>query len=1025
MKVQLTTVAAVLAASVSLAQSGREISVSRVSDAALRVGLAPSGSEGALWVAFGATDGGSTTNGWENVVRVKSLPVAACGVPFAVPADWKTSDVFYRFFVFSDETDRYSSYLVEGASSPNGGLHVDTGVVIDGTTMPETRVRLEMTPIDGSWPVCGIANPEPYFFLGMNGSNGEICYGDGKENAFCGAYMSLNRKSLFDLDFRAGTYQVLDLESDPPAMLLNATDIKRQKTSGANTFWLFGYNGEGAQRRMTIFSAEMWQFGELVANMTPAVLNGVVCLWDNVRLKHLMPVNGSGNPATLTEVGARRALEASSTKTFSSRAADDPASLQVPDGYTVGQMIVANGGGANGMPFVNTGVRPTQNTRVVMTVDVQGSHEYWFGCWDSAWNNGAFAMGNDAVGTYVGWGGDGRGTVMPLVENGLHVLDLSSNGAFVDGVSVRDGLGSATFGLRQELYLFAQNRCGSPAYREVSSTQNIHCYSCKIYDGELLLCDYVPCARNQDELAGFYDLVQGNFCTNGGTGMLVCSKLTKAISAWATGYFGPVQPDGSSITVQVTNPPEGAGCTYEWSTDGGTTWSGVQPRFTEGGEYEVSCRISCEGYEPFTVKETVLVLAHDPQWTYDESKALLTDGTWKLSVEKAGDELTITGSGQSVLYPGVSLDLAKPVEGGFQIVAIGPSAFRKNDKLLSVALPATLREIAGYAFYACKELTTVSPFLPSSIVKIGPRAFEDCSVLTGDLTIGRIGGPTVEWVDGGSIQEDGCQFKMSTKRAGRITSVTLNAVTNVPNDCFYSCTSLTNVTVNSQLVSIGRYAFGVCSSLKTVTPFLPPSVTTIGGYAFSQCGVLAGDLEIGARNTDIAWTSRYDPNSEWTGQQFSQMFALRSVTIRGDIDHVPTNFLAMCSALETVRIESRTDFVFCAESLAGWDGRNPPIRDLYVRAFATFDNPTGKEVLRYRPDYKLRFWVPANNAKWQSWVASNVDPFDGLDPETKALYYAEFGEKAKKPVGLTHADASPSKQWLMWRPNIGMLIFVR
>ena len=693
---------------------------------------------------------------------------------------------------------------------------------------------------------------------------------------------------------------------------------------------------------------------------------------------------------------------------------------EVPSGYTVGQMIVAEGGGANGMPYVNTKVKPTQNTRVVMSVDVQGAHEYWFGCWDAAWNNGAFAMGNDAVGTYVGWGGDRRGTVMPLVGNGLHVLDLSSSGAFVDGVSVRDGLGSATFSLKQELYLFAQNRCGSPSYREGSSTQCIHCYSCKIYDGETLVRDFVPC-ENPDGEAGFYDLANGVFYPNNGTGKLVCSKFTKIVSAQATGYLGPVQPGGCSITVLVTNPPEGAGCTYEWSTDGGTTWSDVQPRFTEGGEYEVSCRISCAGYEPCTVTETVRVLVYNPQWTYDETKALLTDGTWKLSVEKAGDELTIVGSGQSVLYPGVSLDLAKPVAGGLQVVAIGHSAFRANDKLLSVALPTSLREIAGYAFYACKELTTVSPFLPSSIVKIGPRAFEDCLALTGDLTIGRIGGPTVEWMDGGTLLDDGCQFKMSAKKVGRITSVTLNAVTNVPNDCFNYCTSLTNVTFNSPVVSIGRYVFATCTSLKTVTPLLPPSVTTLGGYAFYQCDNLVGDVEIGARKAKITWDSRYDPDHAYTGQQFAQDFTIRSLTIHGDIDHVPTNFLAMSSAVETVRIESRTDFVFCAESLAGWDGRNPPIRDLYVKAFATFE----KDVLRYRPDYKLRFWVPADNAKWQSWVASNVDPFDGLDLETKALYYAEFGEKAKKPVGLTHADASPSKQWLMWQPSVGMMIFVR
>ena len=324
MKTKALSVVAALAACVSLAQSGREISVSRVSDAALRVGLAPSGSEGALWVAFGATDGGSATNGWANVRRVADLPASACEVDYSMPADWLTSDVLYRFFVFSDETDRYSSYLVDSVTSPNGKLHVDTEVRINGTTMLETRVRIVMTPHDTTWPVCGIANPEPYFFLGR-GEGGRIFYGGGvAENVDCGVYVDLNRKSSFDLDFKEGTYQVFNLESDPPTTLLNATDIRRQNTTGDNTFWLFGYNGERAQRKMTIFSAEMWQFGELVADMAPAVSNGVACLWDNVRQRYFLPVDAFGNAAILTPGATRCAPDVSSTETYSSQAAGGP-----------------------------------------------------------------------------------------------------------------------------------------------------------------------------------------------------------------------------------------------------------------------------------------------------------------------------------------------------------------------------------------------------------------------------------------------------------------------------------------------------------------------------------------------------------------------------------------------------------------------------------------------------------------------------------------------------------------------------
>ena len=44
--------------------------------------------------------------------------------------------------------------------------------------------------------------------------------------------------------------------------------------------------------------------------------------------------------------------------------------------------------------YIDTGFKPNQNTRVVMDVTVLSGREYWFGCWNSAYNRGAFAVGN-------------------------------------------------------------------------------------------------------------------------------------------------------------------------------------------------------------------------------------------------------------------------------------------------------------------------------------------------------------------------------------------------------------------------------------------------------------------------------------------------------------------------------------------------------------------------------------------------------------------------------------------------------
>ena len=56
-------------------------------------------------------------------------------------------------------------------------------------------------------------------------------------------------------------------------------------------------------------------------------------------------------------------------------------------------------------------------------------------------------------------------------------------------------------------------------------TNYIKVYSCKIYDGTTLVRDYIPCYRNSDNEAGMYDLVNGVFYTNAGTGDFIIGDV--------------------------------------------------------------------------------------------------------------------------------------------------------------------------------------------------------------------------------------------------------------------------------------------------------------------------------------------------------------------------------------------------------------------------------------------------------------------------------------------------------------------
>ena len=67
-------------------------------------------------------------------------------------------------------------------------------------------------------------------------------------------------------------------------------------------------------------------------------------------------------------------------------------------------------------------------------------------------------------------------------------------------------------------------------------------------------------------------------------------------------------------------------------------------------------------------------------------------------------------------------------------------------------------------------------------------------------------------------------------------SILPGSVTSIGNSAFYSCDSLTNVTIPDSVTSIGDSAFSYCDSLTSIT--IPDSVTSIGDGAFDDCDSL-------------------------------------------------------------------------------------------------------------------------------------------------------------------------------------------
>jgi putative transposon-encoded protein len=108
-------------------------------------------------------------------------------------------------------------------------------------------------------------------------------------------------------------------------------------------------------------------------------------------------------------------------------------------------------------------------------------------------------------------------------------------------------------------------------------------------------------------------------------------------------------------------------------------------------------------------------------------------------------------------------------------------------------IPASVKTVAGYAFYGCSTLASV--IIPDGVQTIGEHAFDGCSALTS------------------VIIPDG--------------------VTEIGDYTFDNCSNLTSVIIPDGVQTIGEAAFAGCSALTSVT--IPASVTSIGVMAFSGC----------------------------------------------------------------------------------------------------------------------------------------------------------------------------------------------
>ena len=191
-------------------------------------------------------------------------------------------------------------------------------------------------------------------------------------------------------------------------------------------------------------------------------------------------------------------------------------SSRVPAGYTEVEWIQSSG-----TQYIDTGFKPNQNTRIdaeVETTDTGIPYFFWGARTSSETVN--FCLLRVGSGVRADYG-ESKLKITSTPSAGKVSVSQNKNVCTYGSAAVTNT--ASTFASQYPLYLFAANTGGTAGYFGRHKL-----YNCKIYNDGTLIRDFVP-ARNGAGAIGLYDMVNGVFYANKGTGSFTAGPETPPI----------------------------------------------------------------------------------------------------------------------------------------------------------------------------------------------------------------------------------------------------------------------------------------------------------------------------------------------------------------------------------------------------------------------------------------------------------------------------------------------------------------
>ncbi|MCR5845549.1 MAG: leucine-rich repeat protein [bacterium] len=135
----------------------------------------------------------------------------------------------------------------------------------------------------------------------------------------------------------------------------------------------------------------------------------------------------------------------------------------------------------------------------------------------------------------------------------------------------------------------------------------------------------------------------------------------------------------------------------------------------------------------------------------------------------------------------------------YTVTGIASGAFYKGVGITNIELPSSITYIGAGAFAGCEGLNTIT--MPA-VTEIPECCFAGCSALRGVEDMSDV-------TSIGNSAFRGCNAIHSMEIPSRVTTIGACA--------FFNCKSLESVTMRNAVTSVGAYAFGYCSGLETIT----------------------------------------------------------------------------------------------------------------------------------------------------------------------------------------------------------------